>query len=259
MDEPVKYLSGSNRFGSYCVPASSKRRVAAAKILAGRVYEPRTIEFMMTYCGRGDIVHAGTYFGDFLPALAQAVQPQALIWAFEPSSENFYCATKTVELNGLQNVRLTNAALGAASGTMLLQIGGPAGVELGGGSRLVRRPVRDAVCEEARIVAADEVIPPDRAVSILQLDVEGFEQHAVAGALGTIRRCLPIVILESIPPDEAWFQQKFLTLGYELRGKVHSNSVFAPAKTEVTLRRRKRKRQQDAVPSMREGRPAESP
>ncbi|HEX3653268.1 MAG TPA: FkbM family methyltransferase [Rhizomicrobium sp.] len=244
--EAITYLSGSNRYGNYCVPASSKHRVAAAAILAGRVYEPRTIGFMLAHCGAGDIVHAGTYFGDFLAALGQGVQAQALIWAFEPNRENFYCATKTIELNGLQNVRLMNAALGAESGTMLLQVGGPGGSGFGGGSRLVRSQSPGAVCEEAKIVAVDETVPSDRQVSILQLDVEGSEQHAIAGALATIRRCMPIVVLEKLPRDEAWFQQNFLAFGYELRGRVHSNSVFAPHGIEVTLRR-KRNRQQHAV------------
>jgi hypothetical protein len=102
-----------NKFGGFCVPASSQHRPAAHAILTGRVWESETIEFITTRCGDGDVVHAGTYFGDFLPALSKACRPDARVWAFEPNTENYRCAKITIGLNGLQNVVLTNAGLGA--------------------------------------------------------------------------------------------------------------------------------------------------
>jgi hypothetical protein len=77
-----------NKYGGYCVPLASRYRVAARKILAGEVWEPTTIEFLMSYGSHGDIVHAGAYFGDFLPALSRSCAPGAKVWAFEPNPEN---------------------------------------------------------------------------------------------------------------------------------------------------------------------------
>jgi len=51
-----------NPYGGYCVPQSSHHRPAAQMILRGRVWEPDTIKFVRD--------HAGTYFGDFIPALS---------------------------------------------------------------------------------------------------------------------------------------------------------------------------------------------
>lgn len=233
--DATRYLSGENRYGKYCVPPSSEHRKAVAAILAGKVYERRTIRFMMAHCGTGDIVHAGTYFGDFLPALSSALHRQALVWAFEPNSENFTCAARTIELNGLQNVRLQNAGLGAEPERMLLHIRDADGRLRGGSSQLVRIREPDAVHEEVSIVRADDVIPADRRISILQLDVEGFEQEALEGALCTIRRCLPAMILENLPRDEEWFRQNILALGYVFRGKVHANSIFAPVEMPLEV------------------------
>ena len=233
--ERSKYLWGENRYGKYCVPRSSEHRKAVAAILAGKVYERRTIRFMMAHCGAGDIVHAGTYFGDFLPALSSALHPQALIWAFEPNSENFTCATKTIALNRLENVRLENSGLGARPERMLLHIRDADGKLRGGSSQLVRVCEPNAAHEEVSIVRADDVVPSDRKISILQLDVEGFEQEALTGALGIIRRCLPVMILENLPRDKEWFQRNILALGYGFRGKVHANSIFAPAETPLEL------------------------
>ncbi|HEY1638829.1 MAG TPA: FkbM family methyltransferase [Rhizomicrobium sp.] len=232
---PAEYLLGANRYGKYCVPPASEHRRAVAAILAGKVYERRTIRFMIEHCAAGDIVHAGTYFGDFLPALSVALHPQALIWAFEPNCENFCCAKNTIEMNGLENVRLMNAGLGAKPDTMLLQVRDADGALRGGSSRLVRTREPGAEHEEVRIVAVDDIIPADRAISILQLDVEDFEQEALTGALSTVRRCLPVMILENLPRDEAWFQQNILSLGYAFRGKVHANSIFAPIGIPLAL------------------------
>ncbi len=75
-------------------PARRRPRPAAAAVLAGNVWEAGVIAFMARNCGTGDIVHAGTYFGDFLPGLSHALTPGARLWAFEPSSENYALRTE---------------------------------------------------------------------------------------------------------------------------------------------------------------------
>src|SRR5438477_11756587 len=78
-----------NEFGGFCVPTSSLHRPAARKILAGQVHEPQTIAFVAAHGEHGDIVHAGAYFGDFLPGLSRACAPAYRIWAFEPNHANY--------------------------------------------------------------------------------------------------------------------------------------------------------------------------
>jgi hypothetical protein len=73
-----------NKFGGYCVPLSSCYRPAAQRILSGKVYEPETIAFLTSHCGKGDVIHGGTFFGDFIPALSRALAPGYKLWAFEP-------------------------------------------------------------------------------------------------------------------------------------------------------------------------------
>ena len=230
--ESGAYLIASNQYGTYCVPVSSRHRVAAATILRGKVWEPRTINFMATNCGAGDIIHAGVYFGDFLPALSRAVHSDALIWAFEPNSENFQCATKTVELSHLANVRLFNSALGAQTETMLLKVRGTDGQASGGVSRLVHTTKPGAGYENVDVVAGDAVVPHNRAISVVQLDVEGFEERALSGLLATIRRCMPVLVLEKMP-GEVWLAENILPLGYALQGRVHANWIFASASTRL--------------------------
>jgi FkbM family methyltransferase len=228
-DDVLQCLVAYNRYGGYCVPQSSHYRPAAQKILAGDVWESETIEFMIENAGQGDIVHAGAYFGDFLPALSRACTRDARLWAFEPNPENYRCARITCEINNLSNVVLTNAGLGLQQGSFLMRVSDSNGRALGGASRMVSSTDRygreQAV--EVNISRLDDVLEQDRNVSILQLDVEGFEQFALAGAMETLRRCRPMLILENLPGEE-WLSGNIFSLGYRIQGRLHDNTVLVP-------------------------------
>jgi FkbM family methyltransferase len=224
LSSPLEFRTAFNRFGGYCVPLGSIRRPASQTIVAGQVWEPDTIAFMVDTCGGLDVVHAGTFFGDFLPALARAA---STVWAFEPNRENFRCAAMTATLNGLTNVQLHLGGLSDHAGQMSLQTRASDGEVLGGASRLVDRPPSGIEVHESTPVAPlDSVLPPERPISIIQLDVEGHEQQALTGALESIRRWKPILILESMPhPD--WVAARLAPLGYEFRRTLHDNSVLS--------------------------------
>jgi FkbM family methyltransferase len=149
------------------------------------------------------------------------------VWAFEPNPENYRCALITILLNGLQNVELTNAGLGAEKGQLAMEVSDAHGKPLGGGSRLARAATQEANKDliSIDVVTVDDTVPADREVAILQLDVEGFEEYALAGAAATIRRCKPLLILEHLPKAE-WLEENVLPLGYKAVGKVHDSTVF---------------------------------
>ena len=170
---PLQCSIAYNTHGGYCVPLSSRHRPAAQKILAGQVYEPQTIDFITRHAASGDIIHAGTYFGDFLPALSRACAPGCQVWACEPNPESHRCATITCLINGLENVTLTNAALGERAESRLLLTTNREGRGLGGASQLLPPSAADIAGRTAAVsmITVDELVPPDRPVSILQLDV----------------------------------------------------------------------------------------
>ena len=228
----LKCLISYNKYGGYCVPVSSSHREAAKRIILHDVYEPETIEFMVSNCHGGDIVHAGTYFGDFLPALSHGVALHSKIWAFEPNPENYRCTKITLEINGVENVVLKEAGLGAKEESLFIKTISEDGLPLGGASKIVTDSPPDlAGVEVAKITTIDTTIDTDRDISIIQLDVEGHEKEALAGALKTIQRCLPIIIIEILPNsvllNSNWFAENILSLGYRKIRKIHGNSVFS--------------------------------
>ena len=216
-----------NQYGGYCIPLSSIHRPATQKILSGEIWEPETLEFMLKHCGTGDIVHAGTYFGDFLPALSRACPGDAKVWAFEPNPENYRCASMTIALNSLDNVECKNAGLGSKQGSMPMLVTDKTGKPLGGESRLIgAKSNAKGQMVRVKVLKIDDVIPTDRDISIVQLDVEGFERPALMGAMATIERCKPILILENLPKED-WLSENIFQLGYKIVGKVHANTILS--------------------------------
>jgi FkbM family methyltransferase len=224
-------LIAANRYGRYCVPSSSAHRPAAQAVLAGGVWEPQTLELIAANCGERDVVHAGAYFGDFLPALSAAVAPDTFVWAFEPNPENHVCASQTLALNGLTNVRLFHAGLGAENASLPFAAVDKEGRALGGGSsfNLAANP---ATRLRSDIRTLDGIVG-ERPVGVIQLDVEGFEEQALTGAVATIARCLPLIILEGVPAASSPIMERLAALGYKRAGVVHQNTVLAQAPAAV--------------------------
>jgi FkbM family methyltransferase len=219
-------IAASNRHGAYCVPRSAVHRPAARAILESQVWESNTLDLLRGVDPGGDIIHAGTFFGDFIPALATSRAAGALVWAFEPNRESYECAQMTVALNNLGNVVLTHAGLHGDGGTGMLATSDTRGRALGGGSHIVSDQERaaDVGGEEVDLIAIDDVVSTDRRVAVIQLDVEGHEQEALAGALRTISRWRPLIVLET-PPD-SWIGVHLEPLGYRVAETVDANTVL---------------------------------
>ncbi len=226
-DSTLGVMVAYNKYGGYCTPISSQHTPAVQKILKGSIYEPDTIEFIANNCGDGDIIHAGTFFGDFLPGLSQGLKKNAKIWAFEPNIENYKCAQITCLINNLKDVELFNVGLGSSPYKASMLVGTESGKRLGGRSKIISAP-KPGIINEVKIETIDNMVPENRVVSIIQLDVEGFEKDALTGALKTIERCKPMIILEDNDKvvETKWFTDTFSRLGYKVKKKIHHNTLL---------------------------------
>lgn len=198
--------------------------------MRGEVWELETINFMRQHLGDRDVVHAGMYFGDFLPGLASALASGRTIYGFEPHPENYACAQWTAVLNALINVRLCNAGLGAERKQTFMRTASNEGTALGGASHVVDDWTavsgNDEGISPIELVTVDDEVPVTADVGIIQLDVEGYEASALLGSLETIRRCRPIIIVETVPT--AFVYEYLVPLGYVYAYAVSGNAVFTP-------------------------------
>lgn len=225
--EALNCVTAYNKYGGYCIPRNSMLRPAPQVILRGEVWEEKTINFIEENYIGGDIIHAGTYFGDFLPALSKICHLKSKVWAFEPVREHYDSAQITLLLNKLQNVELSNLGLDDGNSRYDMILKDNKGQYLGGGSTVnaLSRNKTSGSIEEIQTIALDEYIPKDRSISIIHLDIEGFEQRALDGAMSLIKRSFPDIVLESLPKQK-WLDKKLIPLGYRVVGEVEGNTIL---------------------------------
>ena len=189
------YSIAKNIYGSYSVPKSSDYTFTSQTILNAKVHEPDTLEFITNNCSNGGIVHAGAGFGDFFPALSKSCK--STVWTFEPDDENYFCAKKTIELNHLKNINLFNYGLGQNKKQVYLQI------KKDNKSLGPRCEISEVFISEEgtsyqpiSLHSLDTIIPETSKISIIHLDVEGYELEVLKGAKRIIEKDAPIIILE---------------------------------------------------------------
>jgi FkbM family methyltransferase len=175
--------------------------------------------------GREMCVQAGGNLGVFPKYLARHFQT---VITFEPAPDLFPKLTANAPEANI--VRL-QAALGDVQGLV--------------GMECSRRGDRGAVHEGLTHVSGDGRIPRLRlddfklpVVDLLMLDLEGYELYALRGAVETITRCRPLVVVEinrncghyGIDPEAV---RGFIqAIGYHRGLTVYSDEVYMP--NEVT-------------------------
>jgi FkbM family methyltransferase len=225
----INCVVAKNKYGQYAVPPETAHRPAAKLAIDGDVYEPDTIQFMLDNCGSGSIIHAGTFFGDFLPALGSTGNK---VYAFEPVKRNYDHAVVTLSMNFIEhNIELFNYGLGEANKTESIIHTGHTGESLGGGARYNynRAGALPEHVEDTTVVTLDSIVADHGNVSILQLDVEGYEENALKGALSIIEKSSPIIILECWHEnmfDTDFFRDEIFGKGYVRDGVLHDNVIL---------------------------------
>lgn len=174
--------------GTFFVPKYAAHRQAATEIMQGRLYEPKTHELIAGLLKHrpGDMIHAGTFFGDMLPTFARACP--GTVFAFEPVMENYILAKLCLQANDLENVVLFNAGLSEDVSVARINTGQDGGTHRGGGSKISDRG------QLTGLMAIDHLQQTN--ISIIQLDVEGHELLALQGAQKTIEANAPIIMIE---------------------------------------------------------------
>lgn len=213
--ERVEFESGEIFF----VPKYASNRPASKRVLNKTFYEPETHKLIPKLLAErpGDMVHAGTFFGDMLPTFSRA--SEHTIYAFEPVLENYLLAKLCVEANDIENVFLLNAALGASIGIAKMDTGGASEVHRGGASQV------GDIGQCTAMLTIDNFGLSN--TSIIQLDVEGFELNALRGAAQTIERNSPVIMIEDNSNNCGEYLKH---LDYESCGQIPGLRVWARAK-----------------------------
>jgi len=225
-----EFVIARNPHGQFCIPKQYMHRPVPKMLVRGEIYEPETQEFLAGLAASGDVVCGGAFVGDFLPRLDRAVQSGGRIHTFEPNPISFAAAQHTITLNGLKNCILHQCGIGSTSGVLNLQVAKPNGKAMAARARIVAEKA-EGLTIEVPIETLDSLVPSDRTVSAIQLDIEGHEEEAIRGACRIIEENSPVIIFEAEKPQQQQLYSELLealfpAAGYSLDRIMERNSVF---------------------------------
>lgn len=141
--------------------------------------------------------------------------------------ENYLLANALVKANDLDNVVLLHAGIGESNGVARIETHNEIR-HTGGGSHIIT----DATTEGHRpqvvpLLSIDQFQIED--LSLLQLDVEGYELPVLEGAIGTIRSQTPVIVIEDLQKNRSGLLTE---LGYSEVGRVGRDYLYLTAAAE---------------------------
>lgn len=202
-------------------------------LVKGRMWEPHLVRLFEKHARPGTVaVDAGAHIGTLSVALANLLGPKGVVYAFEPQRKLHRELVHNARLNGLENIVALRFALGSKPGIVEMSPAtkhneGGTGVA-GGGDRAELRTLDGFGLEN---------------VSLIKIDVEGYEDHVLDGARETIMRNRPVIVIEiqggsnyaSASPQVRQFidrtRAKLESFGYEVQHvRTHDYLALPKAK-----------------------------
>jgi FkbM family methyltransferase len=136
------------------------------------------------------IITAGTHIGTFLPFYSKIANK---VYGFEPILENYHYSKLNIELNSLHNINLINYALGDTNTELNMIENNLIEKSL---CKVVDKKYKNSTLVKCiQLDSLKELF--DNNVSIIQLDVEGYENNVLLGAQKIIEKYKPILVLEN--------------------------------------------------------------
>jgi FkbM family methyltransferase len=162
-------------------------------------FEPALFRFLRRAVRSGNaVIEVGANVGIFTVAMARWVGPKGHIFAFEPSPTARAALEDHLALNGVgDRVSVVAAAVSDAVGKSLFY-------EFGTSGQNTLSPTHSRIPEAKSVVVdvttldsfcdSNKIVP-----SLVKVDIEGFELHAIRGARKTLRDHAPVLVVELHP------------------------------------------------------------
>jgi FkbM family methyltransferase len=177
---PLRIKSGPLE-GLRWIPSSGSRFIRG-------VFEPEKTAAIIDTIRAGDLIlDIGAHVGYYTVLMSRLAGARGRVHAFEPRGINHAFLRKHVRINRCGNVTLHRKAVGSRVGPVMMETRtgtGTGRVSESGNTRVEMTSVD-------QLAASGAIAPP----TFLKIDVEGGEVEVLEGAIETIRRQLPRIIL----------------------------------------------------------------
>jgi FkbM family methyltransferase len=211
------------QFIAFIVPRAlliaAKKRYYAALLENPTTPREADMEALNYIVRSGDFaLDIGAFVGFYTQRLSQLVGPTGEVWAFEPVPETFSVLSYVVRELSLNNVRVLNFALSDSDGEAVMEI---PKYRYGGESLYAARIVSTRPSPHLRAIPIQERTLDSmlsrggasrRTVRFMKLDVEFHELQTVCGAIDTIRRDQPVILMELLGTDPSNSRLKLLQM-----------------------------------------------
>ena len=221
----------ANEFGFFCVPHTLSNAPDLRSLIDGDTPERATLALLQRLVRQGgDVVTGAARLGHALPPLSDALTPGAVLHVFEPDRTAFEALSYTVALNRIDRVLVHPVTIGADPGPITLPALEDPGSDEDFESGLDLDAL-EATGPTAEMVRLDDLVPEDRHVGVIHLNIRRREVAGIAGAERTINRCAPTLVLKA---PKRWMRralEKHLNqfhggLRYVSCGLVDGNIVY---------------------------------
>lgn len=158
----------------------------------GHRWESNLMPYFKQYVRRNtQVLDIGAHIGVHTIYFAQLLAGQGRVLAFEPQKKLFSELNANLAANRVQNVKTFPFAVGDESGSVEMNARrreneGATSIGQGG--------------DRARLVTIDSLRIKN--VSFMKIDVEGYEDRVLRGALRTIQASRPVILLEIMCSDD---------------------------------------------------------
>lgn len=167
-------------------------QVVDTQIYYTNVFEPMTVDAISRSVRPGDVaVDVGANVGFITLTLAHQTGVNGSVFAFEPTAEAFARLERNLNLNRFPQVRALRVGLSDRVGTTRARF-----------QSSYRIDGKDEVGEEEMtLTTLDAWVASERLsrLDFLKIDTDGMEAHVLRGALESLRRLRPVVLLEFVP------------------------------------------------------------
>jgi FkbM family methyltransferase len=170
---------------------------------------------------RGDVVYdIGAHVGLYMLGSSGKVGPEGHIFAFEPLPRNAQYLRRHIELNGLSNCSVIEAAVCNSAGWR----------QLDASTCHSEARLKETGSTTVPAVSIDEFLaggPDRRPPNVMKIDARGAEMEILCGGRRTVTDFAPRIFLFSYPDDENRQCREFLgSLGYSFE-QVTSDAAWA--------------------------------
>lgn len=145
------------------------------------IREPISTKIVNSLLKEGDVVlEAGANIGYYAILESKRVGEKGLVYAVEPSKENFNLLNKNIQLNGLKNIKTFNLGFNKIEGIINLNISKDSNLNT---PMEIKNPLR---VEKVRGTTIDNFFKNKKKPSFMRMDIEGFEDNVFYGANKTL-------------------------------------------------------------------------